>query len=117
LQRVALTLQPDPDLLNIEPGEIRNSQLFTAFSNLELFTKANSQRYTGYLRVKDELRPLPIGSTLDSARGVFYWQPGPGFIGKYELVFLKKDSLGNITKHSLRNINKLVVQLKIRPKF
>jgi len=110
LQRVALTLQPDPDLLNIEPGEIRNSQLFTAFSNLELFAKANSQRYSGYLRVKDELRPLPIGSTLDSARGVFYWQPGPGFLGDYELVFLKKHPLE-------RHLTKKIIRISIKPRF
>ncbi|HLP60506.1 MAG TPA: hypothetical protein VK186_16820, partial [Candidatus Deferrimicrobium sp.] len=30
---------------------------------------------------------LPIGSTLDSKKGIFYWQPGPGFIGNYEFVF------------------------------
>jgi hypothetical protein len=29
---------------------------------------------------------LPIGSTLDVEKGIFYWQPGPGFLGTYELV-------------------------------
>ena len=45
---------------------------------------------TGYLLVGEELRPLPVGSTLDSERGVFFWQPGPGFIGIYDFVFAKK---------------------------
>jgi hypothetical protein len=44
--------------------------------------------YTGYQMVGDQLRPLPIGSTLDNERGVFYWLPGPGFTGKYEFLFL-----------------------------
>jgi hypothetical protein len=45
-------------------------------------------RYAGYLMIADERRPLPIGSTLDRSSRRFYWQPGPGFIGKYTLVFV-----------------------------
>jgi hypothetical protein len=32
--------------------------------------------------------PLPIGSTFDAQRGIFYWQPGPGFVGSYPFVFI-----------------------------
>jgi hypothetical protein len=39
----------------------------------------------GFLIVNAERRPLPIGSTLKD--GVFYWQPGPGFLGEYQLLF------------------------------
>src|SRR5205807_91172 len=39
----------------------------------------------GYQIVGGERSPLPIGSSLK--RGVFYWQPGPGFLGDYTLVF------------------------------
>ncbi len=35
------------------------------------------------------ISPLPIGSTLDPVKGIFYWQPGVGFIGDYEFVFIK----------------------------
>lgn len=63
----------------------------------------------GYMRVGEELRPLPIGSTLDAERGVFYWQPGPGFIGSYDLVFIRRDEYG-----IQRRMN---VKVKIRPKF
>lgn len=31
---------------------------------------------------------LPIGSTIDSEAGAFYWQTGPGFLGTYTLTFL-----------------------------
>jgi hypothetical protein len=31
---------------------------------------------------------LPIGASLDTRNGVFYWQPGPGFVGEYEFLFL-----------------------------
>jgi Leucine-rich repeat (LRR) protein len=34
--------------------------------------------------------PLPVGSTLDKEKGVFYWQPGPAFLGEYRLVFIDK---------------------------
>jgi hypothetical protein len=43
----------------------------------------------GYEVVGGQLRTLPIGSALDGATGVFTWQPGPGFVGRYELVFVR----------------------------
>jgi hypothetical protein len=55
------------------------------------------------------LYSLPIGSTLDTERGIFYWQPGPGFVGHYRLVFSGKDQHGRMFKRVL-NIN-------ISPKF
>jgi hypothetical protein len=45
--------------------------------------------YAGYLVVGDELRQLPIGSFLDREQGIFFWQPGPAFIGEYQFVFIK----------------------------
>jgi hypothetical protein len=50
--------------------------------------------FDGYLVVGEELRPLPSGSALDTARGVFTWQPGPGFVGSYDLVFVRTDAAG-----------------------
>jgi hypothetical protein len=52
---------------------------------------------------------LPIGSTFDAERGIFSWQPGPGFIGRYRFVFVKKGP-GEILM--IKNIN-----VKIIPKF
>ncbi len=49
-------------------------------------------RWEGYLIVGDELRRLPIGSTFDSAAGIFSWLPGPGFLGDYQLVFVERSS-------------------------
>jgi hypothetical protein len=48
--------------------------------------------YTGYVRVGEELNPLPVGSRLDSQTGAFTWSPGVGFVGTYDLVFVR--SLG-----------------------
>ncbi len=44
---------------------------------------------SGYQLVNGEHRPLPIGSSLKD--GVFYWQPGPGFLGNFNLVFERTD--------------------------
>jgi Leucine-rich repeat (LRR) protein len=49
---------------------------------------ADSPGYAAFLLVGTELRPLPIGSTFDAERGVLYWQPGPGFLGDYDFVFV-----------------------------
>ena len=59
--------------------------------------------------VGDQLRPLPIGSTLDTEKGIFYWLPGPGFMGEYELVFVREDEFGMSRK--------IHVKVKIKPKF
>ncbi len=47
--------------------------------------------------IGDRLRSLPVGSWLDSEKGIFYWQPGPGFLGNYRLVFIGNDRQGNVT--------------------
>lgn len=46
--------------------------------------------YRGYMKVNDRLKSLPVGSTLDTERGIFSWQPGVGFLGEYPLVFIEK---------------------------
>ena len=45
--------------------------------------------YSGYLLVDGRLRELPKGSSFDPDRGVFYWQPGLGYIGDYDFVFVR----------------------------
>ena len=111
LERVAVSLGSDPfwlnrERLNVGKEELRKQGIFF---DSETASSENRSVYTGYLRVKDELRRLPIGSRLDSARGVFYWQPGPGFIGEYDLVFLERTSSGEMTKQ--------IIRIKIKPKF
>jgi len=50
--------------------------------------------FQGFLIVGEKLKSLPIGSSLNRKSGVFTWQPGPGFIGEYDLVFVKKTQTG-----------------------
>jgi hypothetical protein len=49
---------------------------------------------------------LPVGSTLDVERGVFYWQLGPGVTGLHELEFI------NPHRNQIRRIN-----VKIMPRY
>ena len=63
----------------------------------------------GYTVVGSQLRTLPIGSTLDREKGKFYWLPGPGFVGEYDLLFLIEENFG-LQK-------KLSVRVRIHPKF
>jgi hypothetical protein len=55
------------------------------------------------------LSSLPIGSTLDSGKGIFFWHPGPGFIGKYRLVFVTNTGTGTYLKKN--------ITIEIGPKF
>jgi hypothetical protein len=43
--------------------------------------------YTAFREVQGERRALPLGSSLDARKGIFYWQPAPGLFGAYDLVF------------------------------
>jgi len=65
-------------------------------------------RYSGYLIVGEDLRPLPIGSTLDRRAGCFYWMPGPGFLGSYDFGFIEADASGSLRL--------LKVRMEIRPR-
>ncbi len=51
--------------------------------------EADGHQYAGYVRAGAELHPLPIGSRLDPATGVFTWAPGVGFVHTYDLVFVR----------------------------
>jgi hypothetical protein len=57
---------------------------------------------TGNMAVEGEALALPTGSTLKG--GVFYWQPGPGFLGEYTMHFARPDG------------SKILVRVKIVPK-
>jgi hypothetical protein len=55
----------------------------------------------GYTIIENELRPLPIGSTLDTRKGIFYWQPGPGFFGEFRFVFVEKMQSGEMKRKNV----------------
>jgi hypothetical protein len=44
--------------------------------------------WAGYSIDKETLGKLPVGAAIDPA-GTFFWQPGPGFVGTFELLFVR----------------------------
>jgi hypothetical protein len=88
--------------INIETEELERIEI-----QLSDKISYNSTTY-GCQIIGDQLRALPIGSTYDMQNQIFYWQPGPGFIGEYQLVFvdktdnlvLRKININILPKHS-----------------
>jgi hypothetical protein len=79
---------------------------------IEIRFAESAKILTGCLVTADNQKtgPLPIGSTLDPQRGIFYWSPGPAFVGEYTFDFVIKESLsGKLTRKRVR--------VKILPKF
>jgi hypothetical protein len=55
----------------------------------------------GYMIMGNRLAPLPVGSTLDLQKGIFYWIPAHGFVGEYNLIFVEKRADGSLSKRSV----------------
>jgi hypothetical protein len=78
-------LYPDDNgIIRIETRELELLEIHLTGNTGDLTLSA------GYMVVGGEWRPLPVGSTLDVTGGIFYWQPGVGFLGDYEFVFIGK---------------------------
>ena len=58
----------------------------------------NQSVVRGYLEVNERQSPLPIGSTLDIENGFFLWHPGPGFLGRFKLIFVIESHGGQFYK-------------------
>jgi photosystem II stability/assembly factor-like uncharacterized protein len=102
----------DNGIINIEIKELERLEIhINACAHLDSHLTLNTQHlaqkntlsnhYQGYLMVGNQLKPLPIGSTLDTKRGIFYWQPGPGFIGEYRFMFVLKEANGKTNKQDM----------------
>ncbi len=68
----------------------------------------DEKEWQGFLQVGEQMRGLPIGSSLDTGKGIFYWNPGPGFLGVYRLVFVESGQN--------REIKKKDIVIKISPR-
>jgi hypothetical protein len=94
----AMTATPEEEALQLATADITRPIEIEEVGRVELPLGA----VRGYQIVDGARVPLPIGSSLKG--GVFYWQPGPGFLGEYPLVFERQDG------------TEVTVQVKIRPK-
>jgi hypothetical protein len=95
---VPMTLYPD-----------KNGTVNVKIKELERIVLHLNGSYDGYLKAGQQLWPLPIGSTMDREKGIFYWSPGPGFVGDYQFVFVETESGGRM--------NKKLVNMTIVSKF
>lgn len=83
-------------IITVELEELQRLELHLSLKN------ASPNGFHGYAMVGGRLRALPIGSTLDTARGVFYWHPGPGFLGEYFFTFAVTARDGAVKRKDLR---------------
>ncbi len=75
------TVSPDENgIIQLEMRELDRIEVHL----LETTSKGQIQ---GFHLVGSDRRPLPIGSTLDKEKGIFYWALGPGFLGAFDFVF------------------------------
>jgi hypothetical protein len=49
-----------------------------------------------------EVGTLPFGSRLDPATGAFTWMPGVGFVGSYDLVFVRWNGARAVARQEVR---------------
>jgi Fibronectin type III domain len=91
-------------------GELRVRTVETEQVEVRLGSQVDDGQvtYEGYVVMGGHMRPLPIGSSLNTTTGTFTWQPGPGFIGRYQFVFLRTGADGFKTR--------IPVSVRISPK-
>jgi hypothetical protein len=68
------------------------------------FEEQSGVRYSGHVHVGDGLAALPVGSQLDATTGSFTWAPGVGFVGTYDLVFVRWVDGRAVARHEVRII-------------
>lgn len=86
----------------IDPGEEGNFNIkIRELERIVIELSNESSVIGGYTVIGSELRPLPIGSTLDTRKGIFYWQPGLSFLGEYRFVFVEKIQNGETRRKNI----------------
>jgi hypothetical protein len=91
--RALVPLPADPSGLHTALiGQQDRVELYLPASSAPARTTSRPARYEAYQVVGGTLRRLPIGSSFDPDRGIFYWQPVPGYLGSFDFVFLRTAS-------------------------
>lgn len=73
------------------PGRGAAPQVMTVQEMARVVIPLPEGQWIGAHVINNEMRPLPVGSTLDNASGAFYWNLGTGFLGRHELLFTSAD--------------------------
>lgn len=97
LDRLVLTLDPEKAGLIVDAAGAAGAKSAvsprrapTGRRELNPLGNFEPAAFEGFLQVGSEYRPLPVGSTFDPELGIFAWQLGPGFLGDFNLVFVRK---------------------------
>lgn len=56
---------------------------------IELRLGPGESKWSGFRITAGKPGALPAGSTLDTKKGIFYWQPAAGFLGQFDLIFIR----------------------------
>jgi hypothetical protein len=83
----------------ISTGKDMNEIETKELSLLEVRLGTPLSKISGYMVRGNRIGAMPIGSTLK--KGVFYWSPGPGFYGRYRLLFIVAGQNGMLCKKYL----------------
>jgi hypothetical protein len=95
------TLYPDDNgIITIEITELERVEIRLRPVVKELGAALSA--CTGYQLVGHQVRPFPAGADLDMKRGIFYWQPGPGFMGNFWFIIIEKDQNMDLRKRYLK---------------
>ncbi len=94
----------DKGNITIEITEMQRIEISLAEASrgfAPLSSSSSSLPWVGYQVVGSQIRPLPIGSYLDKETGRFYWLPGPGFVGEFNLIFIKTGMKGEMKRKDI----------------
>lgn len=100
-----------PSFQSIHPGQ-HGCQHVTLAQDQRLIiqpAQLDAQLVDARLLVNNQVRPLPIGSSLNPHHGTFYWQVGPGFLGEFSFIL--------IFKHTNDSFSYQEILIDVLPKF
>ncbi|MCP4147700.1 MAG: hypothetical protein GY757_08110, partial [bacterium] len=93
----------DPAISNIYRDKTGITEInVSVLEPLEISFDKDVWVLSGYMLVGEEMRRLPVGSTLKRNTKRFHWIPGPGFSGTYPLVFVLRTAEGKGIKKTIR---------------
>jgi len=97
----------EPQKIYIDDNKTYNIKI-RELEPLEIKFSEEASDISGYHVIGNQLKRLPIGSTLNKKTKTFHWMPGPGFFGEYRFVFIEKDNIGEVKK--------MLVSIRIEPR-